>query len=294
MISGLRLRAFADGYPALSAPARALWRRFNAARAARERETVMSLMANYAAICVGDPCVHVREFAGDFELDVRSAPFRRLLRRGAYEPELSAICRRHAEGVVDALDVGANVGFHSVLLAKLVSGRVLAVEPTSNAGARLERNLERNGVRDRVIAHRGAVSDREDTLTIKTIEGREEYSSLGELVHPAVRGERWVEETVRVDTLDALVARHGLAPGFMKIDVEGFEHRAIAGATELLTRHRPVIVAELSDPLLRRNGSSAREVVEALEALDYRVSDPLRPRARPGTREFGDLLCVPD
>lgn len=65
------------------------------------------------------------------------------------------------------------------------------------------------------------------------------------------------------------------------------------GARELLAGHRPVVVSELSDVLLRKNGSSAQEVVRLFEPFDYVVSDPLQPGEPSGFRPFGDIICMP-
>ena len=128
---------------------------------------------------------------------------------------------------------------------------------------------------------------------MKTIAGREEFSSAGEMAHPSIAGQHFTIERVEARTLDQLVAEHGLAPGIVKVDVEGFEHHVFEGARDTLARHRPVVVSELSDYLLRKNGSSARAIVQQFESRGYRVFDPLHLGETPGSREFGDMVCLP-
>jgi len=67
----------------------------------------------------------------------------------------------------------------------------------------------------------------------------------------------------------------------------------LAGMMATIAKSRPVILAELSDPLLRRNGSSAREVIELIQRQGYALTDPLAPGSPAGARTFGDLLCIP-
>src|SRR3546814_11552837 len=87
----------------------------------------------------------------------------------------------------DVIDIGANIGFFSVLAGRRLStGRVLSVEPTDAAFARLSRNVQLNGVSDRAILHQGLISDTQGTNAIHVIPGMEEYSSIGAL-HPAAR-----------------------------------------------------------------------------------------------------------
>jgi FkbM family methyltransferase len=257
----------------------------------RSGEAVLATLADMAR---GDIELRVDEFDGVFAINPRSELFRRLLRFRQYEPELAQVFRAHVDPCRDIVDVGANIGFFTVLGAKaLRGGRVLAVEPTGAAFARLVANAARNGVADRVIAFNGAAAAAEGQFAMNVVPGREEYSSVGALVHPRVRGAPQVLETVPATTLDALVARHDLHPGIVKVDVEGAEHLVFEGARMLLERHRPVVISELAQPLLRACGADARDIIRLFERLDYRVSDPVDPGAPPGSKVQGDILCVP-
>ena len=293
-VLGDKLIAFARANPSVVRPIRrpllALYHRSHR----REQQLIADLFTTLSELLVEDVCVKVEEFGGHFYLDPRSAVLRRIVVDGSYEPQLTRLCGQYVDPGRDVLDVGANVGFHAVFFASLLTDRkVLAVEPTSRALARLKRNLQANGVADRVLVQHGAISDQESEIEIKTILGKEEFSSMGQIHHPAAQGEAVQVENVRAQTLDSLVAEHKLNPGFVKVDVEGFEHAVIRGADQVLAKHRPAIIAELSDPLLRANGSSAAAVVDMITAYDYEVIDPLRPAIKPGTREYGDILCVP-
>src|SRR3546814_5280958 len=102
------------------------------------------------------------------------------------------------------------------------------------------------------------MSDTQGTNAIHVIPGMEEYSSIGAL-HPAARAENGVQEhTVASDRLDDLVIRHDLKPGLIKVDVEGAEGLVFRGAMETLNKFRPVILSELSDPLLRELGTDRK------------------------------------
>lgn len=284
---------FADAHPTVRrvlAPVLAVRRR--AIQHAADRQQL--LLDRMSAMFVEDPCLRIEEFDGEFYLDSRSSLFHRVLAAGHYEPELTRRCLAELDPDRDVLDIGANIGFHAVLFGRQMRrGRVLSVEPTPRALARLRRNLARNDVAGRVDVFEGVVSSSAGEVTIQTIAGREEYSSLGAMAHPSIAGVATESLTVAATTVDALVRDRGLNPGFMKIDVEGVEHLVLAGSTEMLATHRPVILAELSDPLLRANGSSSAEVIRLLEGLGYRVTDPLRPGVPPGQRAFGDILCLP-
>jgi FkbM family methyltransferase len=272
------------------APAAALWRRWRQPDNAELNATLDRL----AGLLAEDPILHIEEFDGNFALSPTSRLFRRLVEHGEYETLLTRRCIEWIDPARDALDIGANVGFHSVLFAKqLRQGRVLAVEPTRNAQMRLHANLARNGVTSRVTVFEGAAADADGMIEIKTIEGLEEFSSIGAMAHPSIAGRGFSVEQVKTRTIDRLVAKHGLDPGFMKVDVEGFEASVFEGARATIERCRPVVISELSDFLLRRNGSSAQALVRWFEALGYEVLDPLHPGEPAGSRAFGDMLCLP-
>jgi len=272
---------------------RALWpavllrRRWMQRKSQRVPDRLVELLAE-------DPILNVAEFEGIFALSPGSHLFRRIIENGEYEPILTRKCLELLDPQRDVIDVGANIGFYTVLLAKhLVRGRVLAVEPTRNALGRLRRNIALNAVDSKIHVFEGVVSNRPEWLEIKTVNGLEEYSSLGVMDHPSIAGAQLVAERVEARTLDQLVADHGFDCGLVKVDVEGVEHNVFEGGLHTLAQQRPVVVSELSNYLLCKNGSSALEVVRFFEALDYVVVDPLHPGEKPGFREFGDIVCLP-
>lgn len=270
----------------LLAGRRALLRR--RARAQQER------FERFSGLLAEDPVLRIDDFRGTFAISPGSHLLSRIALDGSYEPEMAAICRAHLDPARDAIDVGANVGFFSVLMARELPGRrVLAIEPTPGALARLHANLSRNGVADRVLVVEGAAAAEAGHFDLSVIEGREEYASLGPLVHTAIAGEAHRTVRVATTTLDDLVEAHGLAPGFIKIDVEGAEAAVLEGARQTLARHRPVVMAEINDPLLRQQGSSLRAVLALLTDAGYDLSDPSHPGQRPGLRPYGDVLAVP-
>lgn len=249
-----------------------------------------------------DPVIHVAEFGGTFQLDARSHLFQRVVLEGQYEPEIAALCTQLVDPARDALDVGANAGFFSVLLAKhLDERRVLAIEPSETMVVRLQANLVRNDVASHVVIYEGAASNQKGTIELTGIEGKDEYGTIGTLAHPAVRSETARQvRTVNTRTLDSLITEHNLNPGFIKVDVEGAEHLVFAGARNTLATHRPVVLTEINDRLLRLNGSSARDLVHTFQAAQYRVLNPyqglspvdLDDLETPGVLE--EILCMPD
>jgi len=251
----------------------------------------------YQHLCellIEDPVIKVPEFQGVFIIDCRTDIFKRLLINKDYESSLVNLVIKHLDKNRDAIDVGANIGFYTVLFAKILSGRkVLAIEPSKNSLQRLYKNLANNNVMDKVIVFEGAVSDYVGIGEIKTLDGKEEYSTLGQWKHPAIKDEGFVVHKVEVSTIDNLVDRYSLEPGFIKIDVEGMEHLVLKGARATLENYRPIVLSELSDFLLKHNGSSSVEVINFFKSLDYIVIDAETPDVKPELKPFTNILCIP-
>ncbi|WP_413934479.1 FkbM family methyltransferase [Nitrospira sp. BLG_1] len=267
---------------------------FRASALQKSRAGKREVVRNLRNVLVTDPEVVIKEFEGKFSIDYRSDLFERIVIDGHYEPDLVRFCKKYLVGRRDVLDIGANIGFYTVMFAKNLHGRrVVAVEPTQNALKRLRTNITLNHVEDRVVVYEGVVTDKAEKVTMKVIPGKEEYSSIGVMEHPSIVQEEYVSEEVDSITVDDLVERFNIDPGFMKVDVEGGEHLVFSGAKKTLSISRPIILSELSDFLLTRNGGSSMEVVNLLRQYDYDVIDPLNPWAPVGYKSFGDVIGFP-
>lgn len=243
---------------------------------------------------VEDVVVRVDEFGGDFQMSPSSDLFRRLTRHGNYEPELARLFQSYVRPDDDVIDVGANIGFFTVAAGKrLKKGRVLAIEPTKGAFTRLQRNVERNDTDDRTVLFNGMASNTSGEFPLYSVVGKEEYSSIGPLRHPSVAGEKATVGKAQSQSLDELAETHELSPALIKVDVEGAEALVFAGASRVLEHHRPVVISEISNVLLESFDATGRDIVAMFEALSYRVIDPSDPRAVPGTKDYGEILCLP-
>ena len=185
------------------------------------------------------------------------------------------------------IDAGANIGVYTLLLAHLTgpTGRVIAIEPTPKAAERLRENVDRNEL-DQVQVVEAAVGSApgEAALTVgfdvsNTLTLRPGTSELA---------------TVPVTTLDALAPR---APSFVKIDVEGYEHEVLNGATDVLAA-RPVLQVEIAEHLLTRMGSSGAAIRKRIHETGYRTGFPVieggRVRLSDTTSSGnGNLIAIP-
>lgn len=260
----------------------------------RRRSFKKEMIANFADMLAKPPVLVIKEFGGTFQMDPRSDLFYRLLTERTYEPRLASFCKKYVDPNKDVIDIGANIGFFTVMFAGLISDRrVLAIEPTKNALNHLYANIEGNLVSDRVEVFEGVASNTNGFVEIKTIPGKEEYSSLGAMSHPSISGDAFLVENVQSTTVDQLVSERGLYPGFVKIDVEGAENLVFGGMGNLLKDVRPIILSELSNHLLSNNDSSSAEVIKLIESYGYEVFDPSMEALSPDGLDFGDIVCFP-
>lgn len=168
------------------------------------------------------------------------------------------------------VDVGANVGMYTVWAAKTRGVRVYAFEPEAQNYALLNRNLVLNGLGERVTAYCLALSNAEgfSELHLSDLRAGGSCHSLGERVDFAHRPMRPAYSQGCISArLDDLVSRRVVAePHYVKIDVDGFEPKVIAGAAAVLrdSRLKSLLVE------INQNLPDHMELVAHLNACGYR------------------------
>jgi FkbM family methyltransferase len=166
------------------------------------------------------------------------------------------------------VDVGAHVGFFTLLAAKLVGpeGEVRAFEPVPANFDALELNLAMNGY-TWVSPLRAAVSDAPGDLSLGLDEPRLVGASTADF---SVGGELSSVTAPAVTLDDVLGADRRVR--LLKIDAEGHEPHVLAGAARILESSPPeAILFEVNAKLLGRRGASAQEIFEPLAAHGYRL-----------------------
>jgi FkbM family methyltransferase len=160
------------------------------------------------------------------------------------------------------LDVGANIGFFTVMFSKwaIDGSRVIAIEPESSNVDALKRSIVRNKSQNVEIIQ-AAAAENEGNL----------FLSLNP-TNPA--DHRLAEDGVPIAavTIDGLMRSRGWPiVSLIKIDIQGAEPRALAGASETISRFHPTIFMEVDDEALRAAGFSASELIDSLCCLGYRM-----------------------
>jgi len=181
-----------------------------------------------------------RSFCKGIILPAQTDPYLLFL-TGLYErPVQRVVAQKSAIGMI-ALNCGAHVGFFTLLLAKRVGkkGRVFAFEPDPTLRSILQRNIQLNSLNN-VTVLPYAVSDRTGTVPF-IAEGK----STSRMPGMGRRDDEGPLTTVESITVDDFCARNNVTPDLIKMDIEGAEGLALAGAKKVLTTARPVIICEI-------------------------------------------------
>jgi FkbM family methyltransferase len=190
------------------------------------------------------------------------------VKRDAYEPNVTAVFRDRLRPGMHVLDIGANIGYYTMLSASLVgpSGSVTAIEPTPDSAKLLEASRRANSF-DNVIVLQVAAG-REPGLLV--LHGS--YSNTMTSAAPDDAAALINSSTVPSLRVDDLIPRNKDID-FVKIDVEGAEYNALSGASELIRRCHPTIVSEFSPQTMPGiSGVDGRQYLRFLLDFGYRMS----------------------
>lgn len=237
--------------------------------------------------------VIARLFTGDeFRCVLPEHVSKFLYRFGYFEYDLTrAILRLLKEGQT-FIDVGAHLGYFSVVASRLVgsNGRVVALEPTPRTRSVTLENLDgRANVQVLPLAawHEERLLDLSDFGWV--------LSALNS-TYGAHRDAPAAATVVSVQgrPLDSIADEMRLVPDFIKVDAEGAELNVLRGAKEILLRHSPILSIEVGD--YREAGGSSRSVLDFASSLGYRpyeiAENDIRPHAMQARYEYTNLLLV--
>ncbi|MGA2741624.1 MAG: FkbM family methyltransferase [Bryobacteraceae bacterium] len=191
-----------------------------------------------AAVRVDLPGFHIYALPDDWAVG------QHILKTGAYEPHVTAVMREVLRPGMVFVDVGANIGFFTLLARSLVGrgGRVYAFEPNPRNTALLHLSLEANSFQDVELfpfaladSARLFVYDAQGSNGVITAFDGDLKTLASRMVIRSVN----LDQLLQMDRCDVV-----------KIDVEGAEGLAIRGAMRTIQAHHPMIFSEFSPPQL--------------------------------------------
>lgn len=209
-----------------------------------------------------------------FELDLREIIDSSLYFASTFEQDVENLFQKYVHENNTVIDVGANIGYHTLHSAEYVGrgGKVVAIEPNQWAVNRLRRNLELNPqIRERVQIIKVALSDRDELAQQMSFQASYKLSGKNTAI----------SEIVDVQSLDSICDKQQLnGINLIKIDVDGFEIKVLNGCLALLARDHPTLIVEFTPSVFRQLGDGIQPIDQILQSLGYSfftvTEDPIK------------------
>jgi FkbM family methyltransferase len=183
---------------------------------------------------------------------------------GNWEPVATQAVLSYANRGMCAFDIGAHLGYYSLLLAKCVGpvGRVVSFEPSPVNFSTLQRNILINNLKIVELINLAVFS--KSGMIEMSVSLTDTASGDWSISRRANR------DSIQVGTisLDQFCEANHLLPDFLKIDVEGAEYDVLMGGREAISRRQPTMLIELH----HFDGDlAANRVPELLSEWNYHI-----------------------
>lgn len=193
------------------------------------------------------------KFGDSFDADLSSSLEWQLWAFGSYEEHFAELFRYLVHPGDRCVDVGANVGIHTIRLAKLVGaqGKVIALEPDEELAGRATNNIALNSLTNVQVIQAAASESGCDAAVLYRPDTRDSNKGRASLLpHSYLTGSQVTVPTVAIDDINRNPVN------LIKIDVEGFEAAVVSGATNTIQAYSPSIIFEYAPKLLVGNSGS--------------------------------------
>ncbi len=171
-----------------------------------------------------------------------------------WDTTILPVCLEHIKEGDTVIDAGAWIGGHTMAYLKKVgeTGCVHAFEPNPFAFQCLERNTEDT----ESVIYQTLRGDERGKVTFSAKKGWYDSGYMGDNHKIA---------DVPIETIDYC----NIAPNFIKIDVEGCELKVLKGASKTIEKSKPIMVIEINEPALKRQGDTAQQVADWILGHGY-------------------------
>ena len=185
----------------------------------------------------------------NWQLDLREVVDFMIYISGGFEAYLSRFIRNNVKEGDVVMDIGANIGAHTLAMGKSVgkSGRVYAIEATEYAYSKLQSNIALNpAISDQIEAIHCILAASDDAADSVEIHSSWPFESDAER-HTSHQGVTKSVGQANHISLDTLVATHGITRlDLIKMDVDGHEWDVLSGGRHTFESIRPTIVMEIA------------------------------------------------
>lgn len=203
-----------------------------------------------------------------------------------WEPLETALVKKEVRSGDVVLDIGANIGYYTLILARLVgeNGRVFAFEPEPENFDLLKKNVEINGYRNAVLVKKGVSDVNGKTRLYLSEENRGDHR-----VYDSRDDRNSMEiETIRLD--DYFKDYEGRID-FIKMDIQGAEGKALQGMPLLLQKFKELkIIMEFWPTVLKKAGTEPGDLLGFLLNHDFKIYNIDRAEKMIKPADINELL----
>jgi FkbM family methyltransferase len=196
------------------------------------------------------------------------------------------------------IDVGANNGEASLRASKIVGqqGKIISFEPLLTNIKRFKKNLSLNPQLNNIsLVKKGVGNNQEDVVLVND---RKDNLGMGwvQAANDDGHYKYSYSQKISIVTLDAYLLPIELdRVDFIKIDVEGFELNVLLGAVNVIKKYKPILFIEVVDLHLKKQNTSAIELIKYLEDLNYIIMNSGNGEIVTQDTNFDkmmDVLCI--
>lgn len=186
-----------------------------------------------------------------------------LIANKTYEPKITKFFNENARKNTIMLDIGANIGYYSILSARICD-KVYAFEPEHNSYRRLLKNIRLNNMGGKIIAEEKALSDKKQKLQLEI----QPFNLGGHYVIENGYKNRWPIKEVQGISLDEYF-KDKQKPDYIKMDVQGYEPTVIKGGMKTFKNAKFIIFEDTSHQACKQIESLGFKVHSFNDAIDF-------------------------
>jgi FkbM family methyltransferase len=173
------------------------------------------------------------------------------------------------------LDIGANVGVHTIFMSKYLSteGKIYSFEPSNETFSILNKNIELNNCIPKITCINSAISDRNGKcfLGVGASDNKKTNNDAFKYLQYSNLLEKKMEE-IELITLDEWVEKENITKiDLIKIDVEGAELLCLNGGHKSISKYRPIIIFECYDEYMQRFNYGSIDIFKYFIDHNYRL-----------------------